>query len=61
MKTQAVALGLGFLFNDSTLNQNVGWEGDLGTQSITYKALQDIKGGEDLCINYGTLVSHFPS
>lgn len=59
LKTQAVALGLGSLFNHSTLDQNVGWERDLDAQCIIYKALREIKAGEELCINYGTLVSNF--
>ena len=54
-QTQAVALGLGSLFNHSTLHQNVGWTRDLTGQCIVYKALRDIKAGEELCINYGKL------
>ncbi len=52
-QTQAVALGLGSLFNHSSLHQNVGWSRDLTGQCIVYKALRDIKVGEELCINYG--------
>ena len=54
-QTQAVALGLGSLFNHSTLHQNVGWSRDLTGQCIVYKALRDIRAGEELCINYGKL------
>ena len=53
--TQAVVLGLGSMFNHSTRNQNVGWERNLVSQSITYKTLRDIQKGEELCINYGRL------
>ena len=54
-QTQAVALGLGSLFNHSSLQQNVGWSRDLTGQCIVYRALRDIKAGEELCINYGKL------
>lgn len=54
-QTQAVALGLGSLFNHSSLQQNVGWSRDVNGQCIVYKALRDIKAGEELCINYGKL------
>ena len=53
--TQAVALGLGSLFNHSSLQQNLGWSRDLTGQCIVYKALRDIRAGEELCINYGKL------
>ena len=45
-----MALGLGSLFNHSTLNQNVGWERDLVAQCITYRALRDIQAGEELSV-----------
>ena len=54
-QTQAVALGLGSLFNHSLLHQNVGWSRDVTGQCIVYKALRDIRAGEELCINYGKL------
>lgn len=54
-QTQAVALGLGSLFNHSTHDQNVGWSRDLGAQCIVYRALHDIRAGEELCISYGRL------
>lgn len=54
-QTQAVALGLGSLFNHSTLDQNVAWSKDLASQCIIYRALRDIKAREELCINYGRL------
>ena len=54
-QTQAVALGLGSLFNHSLLHQNVGWSRDVTGQCIVYKALRDIKAGEELCISYGKL------
>ncbi|KAM0183864.1 hypothetical protein ACHAPF_000309 [Botrytis cinerea] len=52
--TQAVILGLGSMFNHSTLHQNVGWERDVQNLLITYTALRDIKKGEELCISYGS-------
>ena len=54
-KAQAVALGLGSLFNHSNLAQNVGWQRDVNAQYIRYTALRDIAAGEELCINYGRL------
>ncbi|RMZ81451.1 hypothetical protein DV738_g2171, partial [Chaetothyriales sp. CBS 135597] len=51
--TQALALGLGSLFNHSTLHQNVGWRRDLAMECIVYTALRDIAAGEELCISYG--------
>lgn len=53
VKTQAVVLGLGSLFNHSTRNQNVGWYRDLERQVVLYTALRDIEVGEELCISYG--------
>jgi SET domain-containing protein len=52
--TQAIILGLGSMFNHSTLRQNVGWERDLKKLLVTYTALRDIKAGEELCISYGS-------
>lgn len=54
-QTQAVALGLGSLFNHSLLHQNIGWSRDVVGQCIVYRALRDIRAGEELCINYGKL------
>jgi uncharacterized protein len=51
--TQAIILGLGSMFNHSDIQQNVGWERDIANRLITYKALRDIKEGEELCISYG--------
>lgn len=45
-----MALGLGSLFNHSTLNQNVGWERNLVAQCITYRALRDVRAGEELYV-----------
>ena len=53
VKTQAVVLGLGSMFNHSLHGQNVGWERNLPAQCITYRALRDIRAGEELCISYG--------
>jgi len=49
---QALALGLGSMFNHSR-KPNVGWERDIPTQSIRYFALRDIMANEELCISYG--------
>lgn len=51
--TQAIILGLGSLFNHSTYKQNVGWTRDLENGLVSYKALRDIKQGEECCISYG--------
>ncbi|RMZ86091.1 hypothetical protein DV737_g104, partial [Chaetothyriales sp. CBS 132003] len=48
-----MALGLGSLFNHSTLHQNVGWRRDLAIECIVYTALRDIEVGQELCISYG--------
>ena len=58
MKTQALCLGLGSLFNHSTREQNVGWKRDLTARTITYTSLKDIQQGEELCIDYGRLWFH---
>ncbi|KAI1617582.1 hypothetical protein EDD36DRAFT_459266 [Exophiala viscosa] len=50
---QALALGLGSMFNHSTRAQNVGWKRNTETEVIVYTALRDIKAGEELCISYG--------
>ena len=52
--TQALALGLGSMFNHSTYKQNVGWSRDLETDTIVYIAQKDIKQHEELCISYGS-------
>lgn len=51
--TQAIALGLGSLFNHSTLHQNVGWRRAVPDECLIYTALRDIDEGEELCISYG--------
>ncbi|KIW26935.1 uncharacterized protein PV07_06723 [Cladophialophora immunda] len=53
--TQALALGLGSMFNHSTRDQNVGWKRNTETEVIVYIALRDIKAGEELCISYGSV------
>jgi uncharacterized protein len=49
---QALALGLGSMFNHSR-RPNIAWERDIPTQSIRYFTLREIEGGEELCISYG--------
>jgi SET domain-containing protein len=51
--TQAIALGLGSLFNHSTLHQNIGWKRVVPEQCLIYTSLRDIHEGEELCISYG--------
>ncbi|KIW71404.1 hypothetical protein PV04_03578 [Phialophora macrospora] len=58
--TQALALGLGSMFNHSTRNQNVGWIRNTETDVIVYTALRDIEAGEELCISYGSARLWFP-
>ena len=53
--TQALALGLGSMFNHSTRDQNVGWKRNTETDVIVYTTLRDIKAGEELCISYGSV------
>ena len=52
--TQALALGLGSMFNHSIIAQNVGWKRNTETDVIVYTALRDITAGEELCISYGS-------
>ena len=47
--TQALALGLGSMFNHSRTNQNVVWERDVDNQVVRYTALCDIASGQELC------------
>jgi SET domain-containing protein len=58
--TQALALGLGSMFNHSTRDQNVGWIRNTETDVIIYTALRDIEAGEELCISYGSARLWFP-
>ncbi|KAF2127128.1 SET domain-containing protein [Dothidotthia symphoricarpi CBS 119687] len=51
---QAVVFGLGSMFNHSTQEQNVSWERNAEHEIITYRALRDIRAGEELCISYGS-------
>ena len=52
-KPQALILGLGSMFNHSTLRQNVGWTRDVDRLVIVYRTLRDVPAGEELCISYG--------
>ncbi|KAF1814589.1 SET domain-containing protein [Eremomyces bilateralis CBS 781.70] len=51
---QAICFGLGSMFNHSHHNQNVVWERDQQSKTITYRAARDIPPGEELCISYGS-------
>ena len=53
-QTQAIALGLGSMFNHSRLRQNVVWSRDIAAETIVYTAHRDIETGEELCISYGS-------
>jgi hypothetical protein len=46
---QAVVFGLGSMFNHMR-DPNVGWTRDLKQLVVIYKALRDIKAGEELCM-----------
>ncbi|EEB08338.1 histone lysine methyltransferase Set7 [Schizosaccharomyces japonicus yFS275] len=54
-KNQALALGLGSLFNHSR-NPNVCWIKDEDAQVIRYYTIRDIQSDEELCISYGNHV-----
>ena len=58
--TQALALGLGSMFNHSIKDQNVGWSRDLRSECIIYTTLKPIRCGEELCISYGSGRLWFP-
>ena len=58
--TQALALGLGSMFNHSTREQNVGWIRNTETDVIVYTTLRNVKAGEELCISYGSARLWFP-
>lgn len=50
---QALALGLGSMFNHKRI-PNIAWRRDVLTQSIRYFTLREIVEGEELCISYGS-------
>lgn len=50
--TQALALGIGSIFNHSR-NQNVGFCLNVEQETITYTTIRDIEAGEELCLSYG--------
>lgn len=41
------------MFNHSHMDQNVGWTRELENELVVYRALRDIREGEELCISYG--------
>ena len=47
----ALALGYGSLYNHSESN-NADYEMDFADQTITIRALRDIRPGEEICIDY---------
>lgn len=50
---QAIVLGLGSMFNHSSIRQNVGWKRNVDAEVIVYSTLRDIEEGEELLISYG--------
>jgi uncharacterized protein len=50
---QALALGLGSMFNHKRM-PNIAWKRDIHAQSIRYFTLREIAEGEELCISYGS-------
>jgi hypothetical protein len=57
--TQALALGLGSMFNHSTKAQNVRWSRNMELDYIIYTSIRDIQAGEELCISYGSRLLWF--
>lgn len=57
--TQALALGLGSMFNHSTRAQNVRWSRNTEQDYIIYTSICDIQAGEELCISYGSRLLWF--
>ena len=51
--TQALALGLGSMFNHSR-SQNVGFRRDVENQTLVFSTLRDVEAQEELCISYGS-------
>lgn len=54
---QAIVLGLGSMFNHSSIRQNVGWKRNLGAEVVVYSTLRDIEEGEELLISYGACLT----
>lgn len=54
---QAIVLGLGSMFNHSTIRQNIGWIRNLEAGVIVYSTLRDIEQGEELLISYGSCLT----
>lgn len=50
---QALALGIGSLFNHHDTRPNVGWWMDRTEGFIDYRATRDVASDEELTINYG--------
>lgn|SRR3990167_3678637 len=50
----AVALGLGSLFNDSPF-PNLSYQKDYANRKLIFKAIRDIRKGEELLIDYGKI------
>ena len=53
MDCQALALGLGSMYNHSSVKQNVGFFIDKKRRLIRHIAIEDVKEDTELCINYG--------
>lgn len=50
-RSAAIALGYGSIYNHS-YEPNADWKQDFKKEMMTYKALRDIKKGEEILVNY---------
>lgn len=50
-RTGSVVLGYGSIYNHS-FEPNADWKQDFRSQSMTYRAIKEIKKGEEITINY---------
>ena len=57
---QALALGLGSMFNHRDPDPNVGWYLNRQEGFITYKTAREVEAGEELTIHYGDVTWMLP-
>lgn len=50
-RSAAVALGYGSIYNHS-FEPNADWKQDFRGENMTYRAIKDIKKGEEITVNY---------
>lgn len=50
-RSAAIALGYGSIYNHS-FDPNADWKQNFKTNQMTYKAIKDIKKGEEILVNY---------